>query len=59
MNAWAMNIARHDPNVFMIIGMGQAAGFIAVPDDRFIRNMPAGFMSIMFMPGISMPSPWS
>ena len=29
----------------MTIGMGQPGGFIEVPDDISIRNMPAGFIS--------------
>jgi hypothetical protein len=33
MNACAMNIVFHDPNGCMIMGIGHAAGFIAVPDE--------------------------
>jgi len=56
MNPWAMNIAFHWPNRFIRIGIGQPAGFIDVPDDKFIRNMPAAFMSPICMSPIFMSS---
>jgi hypothetical protein len=30
--------------------MGHAAGFIAVPEEKFARNMLAAFISTMFIP---------
>ncbi|MBV9444172.1 MAG: hypothetical protein JO217_15930 [Acidobacteriaceae bacterium] len=48
-----MNIVSHDPKGFMIMGIGQAAGLLAVPDDMFIRNMLAVFISTMFIIGMS------
>ena len=42
-----MNMVFHDPNGFISIGIGHAAGFIAVPEERFIRNMLALFISVL------------
>src|SRR4051812_30424706 len=53
-----MNIVFHDPKCFMSIGIGHDAGLADVPDDRFMRNMPAGFMLDIFMPGM-LPAMWS
>ena len=44
-----MNMALQEPIRVITIGMDHADGFTAVPEARFIRYMPAGFMSIMFM----------
>jgi hypothetical protein len=51
-----MNMVFHDPIGFVSIGIGHAAGFIAVPDESCIRNMPAAFMCVPLMPGICMSS---
>jgi hypothetical protein len=32
----------------IIIGMGQAGGFMEVPEERSMRNMPAGFISTIW-----------
>ena len=37
------------------MGMGHATGFCDVPVERLIRNMPAEFMSTMFIPGMFIP----
>jgi len=54
-----MNIAFHDPKWVINIGMGQEAGLAAVPDDKFMRNMPAGFISTIFMSGMFPAMVWS
>jgi hypothetical protein len=50
-----MNMVFQLPGCVMIIGIGQDAGFAAVPDASFIRNIPAGFISPMFIPGMFIP----
>ena len=47
-----MNMRVHWPTVRVIMGMGQAEGLRLVPDASFIRNMPAWFITPMFIPGI-------
>jgi hypothetical protein len=47
-------MAFQDPNRLILIGIGQPTGFIEVPEERFIRNIPAAFISPICMPGI----PW-
>ena len=39
-----MNMVFQLPKCVMTIGMGHASGLAEVPDARFMRNMPAGFM---------------
>jgi hypothetical protein len=39
----------HEPIGFISIGMGHAAGFTAVPEDRFIRNISAWFIAGMLI----------
>ena len=51
-----MNIVFQFPKCVMIIGMGHAAGFSDVPDARVIKDMPAAFMSTMFIPGDACPA---
>lgn len=45
MNACPMNIVFREPKGRMIIGIGQAGGFIDVPEERSIKNMAEEFMS--------------
>jgi hypothetical protein len=40
-----MNIVFHDPRWVMSMGIGQESGFRDVPEETFMRSMPAGFMS--------------
>jgi len=47
-----MNMVFQLPRWVITIGIGQAAGFAEVPDARFMRNMPAAFMSVMFIAGM-------
>ncbi len=47
-----MNMVFHAPACSMTIGMGQAAGLAEVPEARFIRNMPAAFMSPIPEPAV-------
>lgn len=45
--------AFHDPKCVMIAGIGHDIGFIAVPEECPIRNIPEGLMLIFFsIPGI-------
>ena len=47
-----MNMVFQFPKWVMIMGMGHASGFCEVPDERFMRYIPAGFMSPMLIPGV-------
>jgi hypothetical protein len=40
-----MNIEFQFPKCIISIGMGHDTGFSDVPEDRFMRDIPAGFMS--------------
>jgi len=41
------------------MGIGQDGGFTDVPEATFIKNMLAGFISTMFIPGAFVPEYWS
>jgi len=44
------------------MGISHDAGFADVPEARFNKDMPAGFIPLvegMFIPGIFMPGVWS
>ena len=46
-----MNMAFQRSKCYIMnIGIGQDAGFEEFPDDKFIRNMPAGSVSAMPIP---------
>ena len=45
-----MNIVFHRPKCIITIGIGHDNGFWEVPDARFIRYKPAGFISTMPIP---------
>ncbi len=48
-----MNIVFQRPKWTISIGIGHDKGFCEVPDARFIRYSPAGFISTMPIPACS------
>lgn len=55
MNPCPINIVFQEPIGLISMGIGQPAGFIAVPEDRFRRNIPAAFMSTIRMAAVCIP----
>lgn len=50
----------HEPKGTITIGIGHEAGFTEVPEDKFMRSMPAGVILGMFMPDVgSLPCGFS
>jgi hypothetical protein len=45
MNPVPMKVVFHFPKCIITIGIGEEVGFVAVPEARFIRDMPAGLIS--------------
>jgi hypothetical protein len=49
MNAVPMNMASQEPSFDMIIGIVAESGFAEVPEAKFIKDIPALFISCAHM----------